>query len=97
MGGVSLSTVVSFESVGAVLVIAFLVGPPATAYLITDNLKKTIYTSILFGISAAISGFYLASLLDGSIAGAIASMIGVQFGLVFLYTRIKANKVKFSV
>lgn len=97
MGGVSLSTVVSFESVGAVLVIAFLVGPPATAYLITNSLRKTIFTSIIFGITASISGFYLASLMDGSIAGAIASMIGVQFGLVFLFTRLKANKVKFSV
>ena len=54
MGGVSLSTVVSFESVGAVLVIAFLVGPPATAYLITENLKKTIFASIFFGITASI-------------------------------------------
>jgi manganese/zinc/iron transport system permease protein len=97
MGGVSLSTVVSFESVGAVLVIAFLVGPPATAYLITEKLKNTIFTSIIFGITASISGFYVASWLDGSIAGAIASMIGVQFALVFLYTRLIANKVKFSV
>ena len=52
MGGVSLSTVVSFESVGAVLVIAFLVGPPATAYLITENLKKTIFTQ------ASLSAFF---------------------------------------
>jgi len=97
MGGVSLSTVVSFESVGAVLVIAFLVGPPATAYLITENLKKTIFTSIVFGITASILGFYLARLVDGSIAGAIASVIGIQFALVFVYARLRANKLKISI
>ena len=44
MAATSVATVVSFESVGAILVIAFLVVPAATAYLITDNLKRmTLY------------------------------------------------------
>jgi manganese/zinc/iron transport system permease protein len=85
MAGVSLTTVVSFESVGAVLVIAFLTGPAATAFLLTKDFKKMIYLSIIFGITASILGYYTADWLEGSIAGAIATIIGIQFALAFMY------------
>lgn len=83
MGGVSLTTVVSFESVGAILVVAFLAGPPATAYLLTGKLKRMILLSAIFGATASILGYYLATALNASIAGSIATVIGVQFALVF--------------
>ncbi|MCC7224787.1 MAG: metal ABC transporter permease [Chitinophagales bacterium] len=86
MGAVSLTTVVSFESVGAVLVVAFLIAPAATAYLLTDNLKAMLCLSVLFGILAAIGGYYLAVWLDGSIAGAMASAMGILFVLVLLWS-----------
>ncbi|MFT4521627.1 MAG: manganese/zinc/iron transport system permease protein [Bacteroidia bacterium] len=89
MAGVSLTTVVSFESVGAVLVIAFISGPPATAYLLTENFLKTIKLAIVFGISASILGYYTSVWLNGSIAGAIASVIGIQFALAFTYVQIR--------
>lgn len=85
MAGVSLATVVSFESVGAVLVIAFLSGPAATAFLLTKDFKRMIFMAIGFGISASIIGYYTADWLAGSIAGAIATIIGIQFALVFIY------------
>lgn len=83
MAGVSLTTVVSFESVGAVLVIAFISGPPATAYLLTRSFHKMIWLAMGFGILASILGYYLANGLNGSIAGAIATVIGLQFAVVF--------------
>ena len=89
MAGVSLTTVVSFESVGAVLVIAFISGPPATAYLITESFNKMIWIAIAFGISASFIGYYTAVFLNGSIAGAIASVIGIQFAVVFSINRFK--------
>ncbi len=85
MAGVSLTTVVSFESVGAVLVIAFLSGPAATAFLLTKDFKKMIYLAVGFGISASILGYYTAVWLAGSIAGAIATVIGLQFAIAFIY------------
>ncbi len=88
MAGVSLATVVSFESVGAVLVIAFLSGPAATAFLITRDFKRMIFFAIALGISASIIGYYTAFWLQGSIAGAIATIIGLQFALVFAYTQL---------
>ncbi|RNI26497.1 metal ABC transporter permease [Rufibacter latericius] len=86
MGAVSLTTVAAFESVGAILVVALMVGPPATAYLLTDNLKKMLLISAGLGVIASAAGFYLALWLNGSVAGAISAMIGLQFLLAFIFS-----------
>ncbi|MEM1407175.1 MAG: metal ABC transporter permease [Bacteroidota bacterium] len=86
MGAVSLTTVASFEAVGAILVVALLIAPPATAYLLTENLKKMMVISAVLGVLISASGYYLATGLDGSIAGAMASMAGLFFGLAFLFS-----------
>ena len=88
MAGVSLTTVVSFESVGAVLVIAFIAGPAATAFLLTKQFKQMLIYAMALGILASILGYYLAYLVQGSIAGAIATVIGIQFALAFVYTQL---------
>lgn len=86
MGAVSLSTVTAFDSVGAILVVAFLTGPAATAYLLTDNLKRMLVIAALMGVLASIGGYYLAYVTDGSIAGAMAVATGVEFLLAFLFS-----------
>jgi manganese/zinc/iron transport system permease protein len=86
MGMVSFTTVASFEAVGAILVVAFLVGPAATAYLLTDNFNKMLGITILVGIIAAIGGYYLAVLMDASIAGGMSSVVGLEFLLVLLFS-----------
>ncbi|MDX2303427.1 MAG: metal ABC transporter permease [Microscillaceae bacterium] len=85
MSAVSFTTVMSFEAVGAILVVAFLVGPPSIAYLLTDNLRWMLVLSLLLGILTAITGYYLAVWINGSIAGGMAAALGVEFGLVFLW------------
>ncbi|HYC86032.1 MAG TPA: metal ABC transporter permease, partial [Chryseosolibacter sp.] len=84
MGAVSATTVASFESVGAILVVALLIAPAATAYLITDNLKWMLFIASITGILSSVTGYYLAVWLDGSIAGAIAAMTGFFFALALL-------------
>lgn len=86
MGAVSLTTVASFESVGAILVVALLVAPASTAYLLTHDFKVMLIISAGIGVLIAITGYYLAVWLDGSIAGAMATMAGVFFGLAFLFS-----------
>ena len=86
MGAVSFVVVAAFEVVGAVLVIAFLVVPPASAYLITHRLPLLLILSSVYGVGAVWSGYYLAVWSDTSIAGAIASTAGIGFALTFLYT-----------
>jgi manganese/zinc/iron transport system permease protein len=84
MGAVSMTTVASFESVGAILVVALLIAPAATAYLITDNFKMMLLLACLFGVLSSIGGYYLAVWLDGSIAGAIATVSGVLFAVAMV-------------
>lgn len=89
MGLVSLTTVVSFESVGAILVVALLIAPPAAAYLLTGNFKSMLIYTVLIGIMTSIGGYYLAVWLDGSIAGAMAAFAGFLFTLSFIYSQIQ--------
>lgn len=91
MSLVSITTVASFESVGAILVVAFLIVPPATAFLISNRLKYMILLSCGFGVIAAVLGYYLAYAIDGSIAGAMATIAGVIFGVVFAAQRLRAR------
>jgi len=86
MGLVSLTTVASFESVGAILVVAMLVVPPNTAYLLTDRLSWMIVWSVVAGALSAIGGFWLAWWLDGSIAGAMSVVAGGLFILAALFS-----------
>lgn len=84
MGAVSVTVVGAFESVGAILVVALLVVPPATAYLITDRLAAMLAWAAGAGVASAIGGYALARLLDASIAGSMATVAGALFLLAFL-------------
>lgn len=81
---VSITAVSAFQSAGSILVIAFMIGPPSIAYMITDNLKKMIILSSLIGSIASLIGYEFAKILDVSIAGMIATVIGVFFAIAFL-------------
>lgn len=94
MGLVSLTTVASFESVGAILVLAFLVAPPATAYLLSKTVVKMLILSCIFGIIGSVFGYYLSVAINGSIAGAIATVLGIQFFVVFITQRIQIMQTK---
>ena len=86
---VSMVTVASFEVVGAILVVALLVVPAASAYLISKRLPTTLLLTLMFGVLSSVSGYYLAKYLNGSIAGAIASMTGFWFAISFAFSKIK--------
>ncbi|QOT00971.1 metal ABC transporter permease [Brevibacterium sp. JNUCC-42] len=86
MGLVSMATVASFESVGAILVVAMLVVPGATAYLLTDRLPVMLGLSMLIGILCSVFGYVLATWLDSSIAGAMTVIAGLLFALAFVFS-----------
>lgn len=81
---VSLTTVAAFESVGAILVVAMLIAPGATAYLLTDNLKVMLFLAMLIGSAAAVGGYLFAHWIDASIAGAMAMVAGLLFTAALL-------------
>ncbi|MAP81709.1 MAG: zinc ABC transporter permease [Aequorivita sp.] len=80
----SITVVGAFDAVGAILVVALIIAPAATAYLLTEDLKKMIWLSILFGVASAILGYWVAHFLDASISGSIATTLGFIFLIVYL-------------
>ncbi|WP_286756978.1 metal ABC transporter permease [Roseivirga sp. UBA838] len=86
MGAVSMTTVAAFDSVGAILVVALLVGPAVIAYLLTDRFQTMMIITVFVAIVSSALGYYLAVWVDGSIAGAIVTIIGILFGITFLFS-----------
>jgi manganese/zinc/iron transport system permease protein len=81
---VSITAVGAFDAVGSILVVALMIAPPATAYLLSDSLPRVLLLSAVIGALAAIVGFWAAWLMDASIAGSMASVAGLLFMLAFL-------------
>lgn len=82
---VSVTAVRAFDAVGSVLVVAFMVVPPATALLLSDRLSRVLQLAAAFGAASAVVGYWVAHFLDASIAGSMASMAGMMFLLVYLF------------
>ncbi|MCZ8134324.1 MAG: metal ABC transporter permease [Algoriphagus sp.] len=91
MSMVSYTTVSSFESVGAILVVALLVVPPATAFLWTKSLIPLLKLTAGLGILIAIFGYYLAYWMDSSIAGMMVTVAGIFFFLSAILKRKNAT------
>lgn len=81
---VSITAVGAFDAVGSILVVALMIAPPAGAYLLTNRLSHMIVFSAILGIICAISGYWMAHWMDVSIAGSMATMTGLAFGVIFL-------------
>ncbi|WP_026754451.1 metal ABC transporter permease [Sediminibacter sp. Hel_I_10] len=85
----SVTTVGAFDAVGAILVVALMIAPAAAAYLLTTDLRKMLLLSVVFGVFSAISGYWVAHVLDASIAGSISTMLGLLFLMVYLFAPSK--------
>lgn len=81
---VSITTVASFDAVGAIMVVAMLITPAAAAYLWTDKLSIMLVLSAVFGVLSAIGGYYIASWIDTSISGSMAFATGILFLISFI-------------
>ncbi|UQZ47116.1 metal ABC transporter permease [Bacillus sp. PK3-037] len=86
MGMLSLTTVASFDSVGAILVVAMLIVPPAAAHLLTDRLLYMLIISAVIGGLSALLGYICATWINVSISGAMAAMTGVFYAGAFLFS-----------
>lgn len=82
----SITAVAAFDAVGAILFIAFVIVPPATAYLLTQRVWLMTLLAVALGALACPAGYALAVFWDVSIAGMMASMTGVWFALALLFS-----------
>jgi manganese/iron transport system permease protein len=78
----SVTVVVSVQAVGIVLVVAMIVTPSATAYLLTNRFGVMMALGALFGAVAAIGGFYLAYYADVPSGGAIVLVATTIFAVI---------------
>ncbi|MEY4940827.1 MAG: Manganese transport system rane protein MntB [Verrucomicrobiota bacterium] len=75
----SATAVAALQTVGASLVVAMLVTPGATAYLLTDRFGRMIGLSISMGVGSSIVGAYASYFFDGSTGGCIVTLQTVLF------------------
>ena len=102
----SITAVAAFESVGSILVVAFMIIPSATAFLCANQLSRMLFISFVFGFLAVLFGLVSASTFNISISGAIvtASLIlflivlflGPKYGFVFKLVQFYSQKIAFS-
>ncbi len=79
------STVAALQTVGAILVIAMVVTPGATAYLLTDRFRTLILIAIGVGAGSSAVGAYLSFFIDGATGGVIVALQSLLFLLAFLF------------
>ncbi|WP_411033558.1 metal ABC transporter permease [Shinella sp. BYT-45] len=81
----SASTVAAMQTVGAFLVVAMVVTPGATAYLLTDRFQRLIVIAAALGAGTSLIGAYLSYFLDGATGGIIVVLQTAIFLAAFLF------------
>lgn len=81
----SASTVAAMQTVGAFLVVAMVVTPGATAYLLTDRFPRLLTLAAGIGATTGFVGAYLSFFLDGATGGVIVLLQFALFTLAFLF------------
>lgn len=81
----SATAVAALQTVGACLVVAMLVTPGATAYLLTDRFGKMIGIATAMGVGTSIIGAYASYFFDGSTGGCIVTLQSLLFVLALLF------------
>jgi len=81
----SACTVAALQTVGAFLVIAMVITPGATAYLLSDRFGFVILLATAIGAGTSLIGSYLSFFLDGATGGIIVVLQAIIFTLVFLF------------
>ncbi|MCI4625334.1 MAG: metal ABC transporter permease [Candidatus Magnetoovum sp. WYHC-5] len=102
----SLTAVGAFDAVGVVLVVALMIVPAAASYLLVEKLYLMIVVSLIIALVSSVSGFFIATQMDISIAGTISVTAGLCFvgifffaprrGIIFLIAKKTRQKLDFA-
>lgn len=85
---VSVTVTAAFNAAGAILVIALMIVPPATAYLISRRLSVMFALTAVFAAGGAVAGFWIAYHLDAATSAGMAVFYGLTFVAVLLGTAL---------
>lgn len=78
-------TVAALQTVGACLVIAMVVTPGATAYLLTDRFGRLLVLSVALGVTTGFGGAYISYFVDGATGGVIVTLQTLLFLAAFFF------------
>ena len=87
LGLLAITAVVALQVVGVVLVVAMLIIPGATAYLLTDRFGRMLIIAPLLSAGCSVLGIYLSYYLDAASGGLVVVTQGVLFTLVYVFSR----------
>jgi manganese/iron transport system permease protein len=79
------STVAAMQTVGAFLVVALVVTPGATAYLLSDRFPRVILISVAIGVVTSFIGAYASFFIDGATGGIIVVLQTLIFLSAFVF------------
>ncbi len=80
----ALTSVVALQVVGVILIVAMLIIPGSTAYLLTDRFGRMLVLAPTISAICAVVGLYISYYLDTSSGGMVVVVQGVVFALVYL-------------
>lgn len=86
LGVLALTAVVALQVVGVVLVVAMLIIPGATAYLLTDRFERMLVIAPVISALSSVLGIYLSYWLDAASGGLVVLVQGGVFALVYLFS-----------
>ena len=86
LGMLALTAVVALQVVGVILVVAMLIIPGATAYLLTDRSGRMLLIAPVISAVCSVLGIYLSYWLDAASGGLVVVVQGVVFALVYLFS-----------
>ncbi|MGW0161322.1 metal ABC transporter permease [Mycobacterium sp. NPDC003323] len=85
LGLLALTAVVALQAVGVVLVVALLITPGATAYLLTDRFARMLIIAPVIASASALIGLYISYYLDTASGPMVVLANGVAFTLAYLF------------
>jgi len=86
LGLLALTSVVALQTVGVVLVVAMLIIPGATAYLLTDRFSRMLVIAPVISAACSVAGIYISYYLDTASGAMVVLAQGVVFAVVYLFS-----------
>ena len=85
LGLLALTVIVALQAVGIVLVVAMLITPGATAYLLTDRFGHMLAISAVIGVGSSLLGTYISYHADASTGGCIVCVLSAAFVVTYVF------------
>lgn len=91
LGSMALTVIAALQAVGIVLVVAMLITPAATGYLLTEKFDRMLAIAVACSVLSCVLGTYLSYHVNTATGGAIVVVLTIQFALAYAWSRWKGR------